>query len=83
MNTFYITLTRRHFFGLFTETRTIENIKELLTLKDMSKCILIIYSDETREVINIDRYDSYFLPVEFFNRVKADVKKDSQGQANV
>ena len=47
------------------------------------KFMLITFEDHSREMVNLDRYESYFTSRELFLMQAKQVKQDSNGQADV
>ena len=85
MKTFTITLYREyiHKGKIIKSEYKLENVVNNHTLNDIHNGMLVVYEDDTREVILLDKYDGYKLSREFFEITQERVRQESQGQANV
>jgi hypothetical protein len=83
MDTFDLTITRKYFFNLLEDVEVLRDVKELVPLRDLQGFILAVFKDNTQRVVNLNRYDYYDLPIEFFHLVKNRASKDAQGKANI
>ena len=48
---------------------------------DSAKFMLVIFEDETRRMVNLDKYQGYTLSKEFYFKALKDVDRESNGQA--
>jgi hypothetical protein len=85
MKAYTITLYREyiHKGRIIKSDYVMENVVGNNTLRDIPNAMLVVYEDDTREVVMLDKYDGYKLSREFFEVQQERVRQESQGQANI
>jgi len=85
MKTYTIIFYREYVYKgkIIKSDYVLENVVGNNTLRDIPNAMLVVYEDDTREVVMLDKYDGYKLSREFFEVQQERVRQESQGQANI